>query len=53
LADRLQFTFATIVSAQPHVRANRLRAAGRYKRQARDAAPEVPTVAESGLPDSK
>jgi len=50
IGGRLQFTFATIVSAQPHVRANRLRALAVTSAKRAMAAPEVPTVAESGLP---
>lgn len=50
IAGRLQFAFATIVSAQPHVRNNRLRALAVSSAKRAQAAPDVPTVAEAGLP---
>ena len=50
IAGRIQAAFVTIVSAQPHVKANRLRALAVSTPKRIASAPGVPTVAESGLP---
>ncbi len=50
IGGRLQFAFVTIVSALPHVRTNRLRALAVSSARRAQAVPEIPTVAESGLP---
>jgi tripartite-type tricarboxylate transporter receptor subunit TctC len=42
--------FATIVSAIPHVKAGRLRPLGVTSAQRSPSMPEVPTIAEAGLP---
>jgi tripartite-type tricarboxylate transporter receptor subunit TctC len=49
IAGRLQFAFVTIVSAQGHVRAGRLRALAVSSTQRAKAIPELPTISESGL----
>lgn len=50
IAGRVQWSFASINSAQGHVKANRLRALAISSAKRANAAPGVPTVAESGLP---
>jgi len=50
IAGRIQAAFVTIVSAQPHVKANRLRALAVSTPKRIASAPGIPTVAESGLP---
>lgn len=50
IGGRLQFAFVTIVSALPHVRTNRLRALAVSSARRAQAVPDIPTVAESGLP---
>lgn len=50
IAGRVQSAFSTIVSAQGHVRANRLRALAVSSAKRTSSAPGIPTVAESGLP---
>lgn len=50
IAGRIQAAFVTMVSAQPHVRANRLRALAVSSAKRTSSAPTVPTVAEAGLP---
>jgi tripartite-type tricarboxylate transporter receptor subunit TctC len=50
IAGRVQAAFVTIVSAQPHVKANRLRALAVSTPKRIASAPGIPTVAESGLP---
>jgi tripartite-type tricarboxylate transporter receptor subunit TctC len=50
LAGEVQVTFATIPSVLPHVRNNRLRAVAVTTAKRSAAAPEIPTVAESGVP---
>ena len=50
IAGRIQAGFLTMVSAQPHVRANRLRALAVSSAKRVSSAPTVPTVAEAGLP---
>jgi len=49
MGGRVHMGFWSIVSAQPHVRANRLRAVAVSSGQRAKAAPEVPTLAESGV----
>jgi len=49
IGARIQFAFSTIVSAQPHARANRLRILAVSSERRVKSAPEVPTVAESGI----
>lgn len=49
LAGHVQLTFASIISGMPHIRAQRLRALAVTGAQRAKAAPELPTVAESGV----
>ncbi|MDP2706359.1 MAG: tripartite tricarboxylate transporter substrate binding protein [Burkholderiales bacterium] len=50
LGGQVQLYFATISTALPHVKAGRLRALAVTSARRSTAAPEFPTVAESGLP---
>jgi tripartite-type tricarboxylate transporter receptor subunit TctC len=50
LAGQVALTFATSPSAVPHVKAGRLRALGVSTPQRISALPEVPTIAEAGVP---
>jgi tripartite-type tricarboxylate transporter receptor subunit TctC len=50
LAGQLHFMFSGIVPALPHVKAGKLRALGITGLARSSAAPEIPTLAESGLP---
>lgn len=50
IAGRVQFSFSTIVSALVHVRTNRLRPLAVSSPKRVPSLPEIPTVAESGLP---
>ena len=51
LAGQVQVMFSASASALPHVRSGRLRALGISSTRRSAAAPEIPTVAESGVPD--
>jgi tripartite-type tricarboxylate transporter receptor subunit TctC len=50
VAGQVNFMIATMPGAIQHVRAGRLRALGISSAKRSPAAPEVPTIAESGLP---
>ena len=50
LAGRMQFTFASPMSAPPHVKEGRLRLLAVTTPQRSRSLPDVPTVAESGVP---
>jgi tripartite-type tricarboxylate transporter receptor subunit TctC len=50
VGGQVQSMFASLPSVLPHVRANRLRALGVTGSTRSRAAPELPTVAEAGLP---
>ncbi|MGE5524958.1 MAG: tripartite tricarboxylate transporter substrate binding protein [Rhodospirillaceae bacterium] len=50
LGGQVQLNFATLPSVLPHVRANRLRALGVTTARRSAAAPDVPSIAESGVP---
>jgi tripartite-type tricarboxylate transporter receptor subunit TctC len=50
LGNEVQLSFGNIFVSQPHVRAGRLRALAITSAQRSQAAPDWPTVAESGLP---
>ena len=50
IGGHIQLTFASIISALPQVRAQRLRALAVTSSQRAKALPELPTVAESGVP---
>lgn len=50
LAGQISMYFGTTPSTMPHVRTGRLRALGVTTARRTPAAPDVPTIAESGLP---
>jgi tripartite-type tricarboxylate transporter receptor subunit TctC len=50
IAQRLAFTFNTVTLALPHVRDGKLRALGVSSAQRSTLLPEVPTIAEAGVP---
>ena len=50
LADEVQFSLVPIAVGMPHVRSGKLRALGVAGQSRSSATPEVPTIAESGLP---
>ena len=50
LAGRTQVMFATALSVQPHLQANRLRPLGVTTSKRMDIMPNLPTIAESGVP---
>ena len=50
LADEVQFSLVPIAVGMPHVRSGKLRALGVAGLTRSSAAPELPTLAESGLP---
>jgi len=50
LADEVQFSLVPIAVGMPHVRSGRLRALGVAGLTRSSAAPDLPTIAESGLP---
>jgi tripartite-type tricarboxylate transporter receptor subunit TctC len=50
LANRVQFMSVEAVAALPHVRAGKLKALGVATPERNPMAPDIPTVAEAGLP---
>jgi tripartite-type tricarboxylate transporter receptor subunit TctC len=50
LGGQVQLNFATIVSVLPHVRGRKLRAVAVTTAKRSPSAPDVPTIAESGVP---
>ena len=50
LAGRLQAAIAVLATAQPHMQSGRLRALAVLESTRAPAAPDVPTVAEAGIP---
>jgi tripartite-type tricarboxylate transporter receptor subunit TctC len=50
LAGQLNFMFGNMASAMPHVKSGRLRALAVTSARRLAAAPDLPTIAESGLP---
>ena len=50
MAQRLAFTFNTVTLALPHIRDGRLRALGVSSAQRSALLPDVPTIAEAGVP---
>ena len=50
LADEVQFSLVPIAVGMPHVKSGKLRALGVAGLSRSSAAPELPTIAESGLP---
>lgn len=51
LGGQVQMGFLSVTAAAPHIKAGRLRAIGASTRQRSAVLPEVPTLAESGLPN--
>jgi tripartite-type tricarboxylate transporter receptor subunit TctC len=49
IAGEVDFTFANLVAALPHVQSGRLRALGVTSEKRSRALPDVPTISESGL----
>jgi tripartite-type tricarboxylate transporter receptor subunit TctC len=50
VAGRVQMMFSNLLTSMPHVRAGKLRAIGISSAKRTRQAPELPTIAESGLP---
>ena len=50
VAGRVNFMMANLTTAQPHIRANRLRGLGVGTRARSPLFPEMPTIAEAGVP---
>jgi tripartite-type tricarboxylate transporter receptor subunit TctC len=50
VGGRISLSFATIISAQQHIKAGRLRALGISTAKRAPAMPETPTMAEAGVP---
>jgi tripartite-type tricarboxylate transporter receptor subunit TctC len=50
VGGRISFSFATIISAQGHIKNNRLRALAVSTAKRAPAMPETPTMAEAGVP---
>ena len=50
VAGRVQMMFSNMLTSMPHVRAGKLRAIGISSAKRSPQAPDLPTVAESGLP---
>ena len=50
IAGQVDFTFDTMLTAMPHVRSGRLKALATSGKDRSPFAPEIPTVAEQGMP---
>jgi tripartite-type tricarboxylate transporter receptor subunit TctC len=50
IAGNIQLIFASIISAQPHVKSQRIRALAVTGPKRASSSPELPTVAEAGVP---
>jgi tripartite-type tricarboxylate transporter receptor subunit TctC len=50
VGGRINFSFATIISAQPHIQAGRLRALAVSPGKRAPAMPDTPTLTEAGVP---
>ncbi len=50
LGGQVQLSFASLLTSLPHIRAGRLRALGLTSSQRLETNPEIPTVAEAGVP---
>ena len=50
VGGRINCSFATIISGQPHIKAGRLRALGVSTGKRAPAMPDTPTMAEAGIP---
>src|SRR5258708_33938534 len=53
LAGEVQAMFSSVVAIVPHIKAGRLRALAVTGKRRPPLLPEVPTLAEAGLPDSE
>lgn len=51
MAGRLSALFITLTSALPQIRAGKVRALGIASKERTKLAPDIPTIAESGVPD--
>jgi tripartite-type tricarboxylate transporter receptor subunit TctC len=51
VGGRINFSFATIISSMPHLKSGRLRALGVTTPKRAPALPDVPTMAEAGVPN--
>jgi tripartite-type tricarboxylate transporter receptor subunit TctC len=50
VGGQVQLSFATLATVLPHIKAGRLRAIGVLGSQRSSALPDVPTIAEQGVP---
>ncbi len=50
VSGRISLSFATIISAQPHIKSGRLRALAVSTAKRAPAMPDIPTMAEAGVP---
>ena len=50
LANNIQVGYGTVLSLRPHFKSGRLRGLAMSARQRSPSAPEIPTIAESGVP---
>lgn len=50
IGERVQISFASLITMLPHVRSGKLRALGVTSARRSSIAPEVPTISEAGLP---
>jgi tripartite-type tricarboxylate transporter receptor subunit TctC len=50
ISGQVQMSFVSLPAALPHVKAGRIRALGNPSAKRSDALPDVPTIAEAGLP---
>ncbi len=50
VGGRISFSFATIISSQPHIKSGRLRALAISTPKRAQAMPDTPTMAEAGVP---
>jgi tripartite-type tricarboxylate transporter receptor subunit TctC len=50
VGGRIELSFATIISSQPHIKSGRLRALAVTPAKRAPAMPDVPTLAEAGVP---
>lgn len=51
ISGQVEMTFPVLSAAQPHVQAGKIRALGVTGKQRSPLMPDVPTIAEAGLPD--
>jgi tripartite-type tricarboxylate transporter receptor subunit TctC len=50
ISGQVQMSFVSLPAALPHIKAGRIRALGNPSAKRSDALPDVPTIAEAGLP---